>query len=199
MESLTRSALYAAARGNRDGIAESGSSYFLTLCSVSTPVTVPEPKSASLQRFRFFFTRQHQNGRDAYWLHFGYFRTPEEAAKWREVLCRVYPAAAIHSLPQNGGRTPPDRVPEGHNLMTDSQVFSLLGRKAPEKAPSPSASRQSRQDSTLEDTLSELRESAWRSMDLNDEDTVNTTGVRHLSVKVEMKGRARHVKTARKL
>jgi hypothetical protein len=53
-----------------------------------------------LQRFRFFFTKQQDSGRDGYWLHFGYFRTPEEARKWREVLCRVYPAAAIRNLAQ---------------------------------------------------------------------------------------------------
>jgi len=123
MESLTRSALYEAALGNREGIAESAGTYFLTLCSVSTPVTVPEPKSATLQRFRFFFTKQQENGRDSYWLQFGYFRTAEEATKWRDLLRRVYPAAAIRNLaPRDGSRQAP----------------------------------------TLEDTLSEFRDSAWQ-------------------------------------
>ncbi len=103
MESLTRSALYEAALGNREGIGESAGTYFLTLCAVSTPVTVPEPKSASLQRFRFFFTKQQENGRESYWLQFGYFRTAAEATKWRDLLGRVYPAAAIRNLAQREG------------------------------------------------------------------------------------------------
>jgi hypothetical protein len=104
MESLNRAALYEAALGNRDGVGGSQGNYFLTLCSVAAPVTVPEPKSASLQRFRFFFTKRRDNGRESYWLHFGYFRTTEEARKWRDVLCRVYPAAAINNLDQGGAQ-----------------------------------------------------------------------------------------------
>jgi hypothetical protein len=115
---------------------------------------VPQPKSAALQRFRFFFTK----GRESYWLHFGYFRTAEEARKWREVLSRVYPGAAIRNLSEGGAR-------------------------------------QARKGPTLEDTLSELRDSAWQSFDLNDE-TASTTGVRHLRVEVQTKERPRPAKTS---
>jgi hypothetical protein len=176
MESLNRSALYEAARGNRDGIGESSGTYFLTLCSVSTPVTVPEPKSSALQRFRFFFTRQQEHGRESYWLHFGYFRTPEEARKWREVLCRVYPAAAIRNRAPREART--------QDVLTDTQVSSLLSRKSTASAAPSAALGQARKGPTLEDTLSELRDSAWQSLDLND-DTASTTGVRHLRVEVQ--------------
>ena len=126
MESLTRSALYDAAQGNRDGVGEGAGTYYLTLCSVTTPVTVPESKSPSLQRFRFFFSRKQENERESFWLNFGYFRTAEEARKWCAVLSRVYPGAAIHSLPQNH-RNP--AAQESLQVLTDSQVFSLLSRK----------------------------------------------------------------------
>jgi hypothetical protein len=133
-----------------------------------------------LLRYRFFFSREQANGRESYWLHFGYFRTAEEARKWREVLVRVYPAAAIHNYAQNGG-TP--------QVLSDTQVFSLLTRKQGDRVAEPAGSRPQRKDTTLEDTLNELRASAWESHDL--EDTASTTGVRHLRVEVQATSHSR--------
>jgi hypothetical protein len=197
MESFSRSSLYDAARSNRDGVGESAGTYYLTLCSVTTPVTVPEPKSPTLQRYRFFFTRKHENGRESFWLHFGYFRTAEEAHKWCDVLARVYPAAAIRSLSQNGATQP---THETSQILTQSQVFSLLGRQSEEDAVQPNGSPASRRETSLEDTSSELRDSAWQSF--GHEDAASTTGVRHLRVEVQAKSRPRAEqapKVARKL
>ncbi len=195
MESLTRSALYEAASGREEVTGQPGESSYLTLCPVGAPVTVPEPKSVSLQRFRFFFTRCQDNGRESYWLNFGYFRTTDEARKWREVLCRVYPAAAIRSVPQAGRASPSQAAPTESQVLTESQVFSLLTRKPPEAPPQSRGPREARKGSSLEDTLSELRDSAWQSLDLND-DTASATGVRHLRVEVQAKARGRMAKAS---
>lgn len=179
MESLSRSALYDAAQANRDGVDESAGTYYLTLCSVTTPVTIPESKTPSLQRYRFFFTRRQENGRESFWLHFGYFRTAEEARKWCDVLARVYPSAAIRSLAQKGTSQP---THDSSQVLSESQVFSLLSRK-----PGENVAR-----SEAEDTLSELRDSAWQSSDRDD--TASTSGVRHLRVEVQATSRPRIVK-----
>jgi hypothetical protein len=146
MESWTRSALYEVAQSSREAIGESPGALFLTLCSVPTPISLPEPKS-SMQRFRFFFTRQVESGIERCWLHFGYFRTVEEARKWRELLCRVYPAAAIRVVPKSEA---PQSGAASDNL-SDSQVLSLLdGSAGAVKKPVETvASAPQRRESTL--------------------------------------------------
>jgi hypothetical protein len=154
-DSLSRSALYEQAHGDH-GMPHGGKSsgpYFLTLCAVPAPIPVPEPKSPALQRFRFFFTRQRLDGHERCWLHFGHFRTADEARKWREVLLRVYPQAVIAQIPETAS------LP--------------IARRKP----------------TLEDTLDELRDTAWQGLE-TEEDPLSSTGVRHLRVEVEKKPRA---------
>jgi hypothetical protein len=187
MESWSRSALYEVANGGREASGESPGAFFLTLCPVTAPVSLPEPKSPSLQRFRFFFSKQVENGVERCWLHFGYFRNVQEAQKWREVLHRVYPGAAIHTVPQA----------LGSQSLSDSQVLALLknspGAGAETKASTAAPSKPDRHKSSLEDTLSELRDSAWRTLDV-DPDEVSSTGVRHLRVEVQAKPRAKVTK-----
>jgi hypothetical protein len=191
MKSLSRSELYKLSRAESESAAAPvPASFYLTLCSVATPVSVPEPQSPELRRFRFFFSRRSDGGPAQYWLHFGYFATEQEAKKWLDTLRRVYPAAAIRSL-ANGA--PTEAVP-GRNPLTDSQVLNLLNtdaankrRESPSK-PSPAHPSQRRSPS-LEDTLDELRDSALR--DFDTDDTVSDSGVKHLRVEVQAKARGR--------
>jgi hypothetical protein len=192
MESWSRSALYEVARAGRKPLGEPPGTFFLTLCAVAAPVSLPEPKSPNLQRFRFFFTKQQEHSVERCWLHFGYFRTVEEARKWREVLCRVYPAAVIRTVPPNSASAT-------SNNLTDSQVLALLSKSPADasKAAARPASGPERRQPTLEDTLNELRDSALGAFD-SDTDEVSRTGVRHLRVEVQQ-SRAAQAKSRKAL
>jgi hypothetical protein len=148
-----------------------------------------------MQRYRFFFSKQHENGVERCWLHFGYFRTVEEARKWRDVLQRVYPGALIRSVPHNAAT---QQAATSTNL-SDSQVLRLLSTGSPDAGQSsgPAAgSRPEPRKTTLEDTLSELRDSAWQTVD-PDTDEVSGTGVRHLKVEIQAKPRTLGAKLPR--
>jgi hypothetical protein len=176
----------AAARGGGSG------RFFLTLCPVASPVSVPEPKSPALQRFRFFFTREIEAGQPHYWLQFGYFTSEHEARKWRDVLARVYPAAVIRKLAD--GAPAPD-------ILSDSQVLKVLtasppGARQGKPYQPPAAKTSNRKASTLEDTLNELRDRPFQGFD--PDDTLSSTGVRHLHVKFETRARDRKAAKARR-
>ena len=132
MRPLSRSDLYQELDhedwGDVSTVAAAGGRYFLTLCGSASPVTVPEPTSPALRRFRFFFTRQVEAGRSGYWLHLGYFETEEETKHWQQVLARLYPAAAVRELitsPSN-----PSQV--GLRALTETQLMKLLNANRPE-------------------------------------------------------------------
>jgi hypothetical protein len=105
---MSRKALYDAAEkaasGKRAEDAAPGT-FFLTLAPVASPVSLPRSTAPALQRFRFFFTREQDpdGDRERHWLNFGYFQTVEEARKWREVLCRIYPGAVVRVIAVRGG------------------------------------------------------------------------------------------------
>lgn len=191
MKSIDRSELYKLAGDALDTASVAApASFYLTLCAVAAPVSVPEPQSPELRRFRFFFSRRTDGGPAQYWLHFGYFGTEREAKKWLDVLRRVYPAAAVRSLargaPTEATRTAPN--------LTDSQVLNLLGPGArhtgTEQSSKPLPARPSQRRSvSLEDTLDELRDSALRDFDA--EDTSSDSGVKHLRVEIQNRTRAR--------
>ena len=106
MKSTSRSALYdeaAHGTGRMRQQEDAPGTFFLTLCPVAAPVSLPRSTSPALQRFRFFFTREQDGTRERHWLNFGYFHTVEEARKWREVLCRIYPAAVVRVIAVHGG------------------------------------------------------------------------------------------------
>lgn len=188
MQSWNRSALYNVAQGDSEGLEESPGALFLTLCSVPAPISLPESKSPAMQRYRFFFSKHHENGVERCWLHFGYFRTVEEARKWRDVLQRVYPGALIRSVPREVGA---QQAGISTNL-SDSQVLRLLSNSDADAGQAPASAGGSRPEprkNSLEDTLGELRDSAWRTFD-TDTDEVSSTGVRHLKVEIQAKTRA---------
>ena len=106
MESMSRKALYEAAQKlNENRREEAPGTFFLTLCPVAAPVSLPKSNSPALQRFRFFVTREQEQDsrRERHWLNFGYFHTVEEARKWCEVLARIYPSAVVRVIAVHGG------------------------------------------------------------------------------------------------
>jgi hypothetical protein len=169
-------------------------SFFLTLCPVAAPIPVPRPTCAGLQSYRFFFTRRRENGKERCWLHFGHFRTTAEARRWLEVLRRIYPRAIMREVPETPAAPPareskPAAVRESKSL-TDTQALALLEKsgnnnhRRGQGAPPPAMGR--RDEPTLEDTVNELRDSAYDSL-AGDDDALSATGVRHLRVELERK------------
>lgn len=192
MQSFNRSDLYKLAQDEKEAAAQaaiSTAAYYLTLCQVVAPVSVPESKSPALQRFRFFFTRQIDAGHTRYWLHFGYFPNELEAQRWRDVLGRIYPRATIHRESQ---RSSADTTSQ--TALTQSQVLKMLAADAATgqtgKSQTPPAARAPQPRSkALEDSLKELHATAWESLDL--EDTASLSGVRHLKVEIETQAHSR--------
>jgi len=100
----------------------------INLCSVDTPITIPQPQSPQLTRFRFFLSHRLENNRKRYTLHMGYFSTLSEARKWLTILRGVYPNACV----SNAANVTEDS-------FTDTQVLSLLAQRGAERAPAGSA------------------------------------------------------------
>ena len=50
--------------GTHERLVQPRGSFFLTLSPVAAPIPVPQPTSPGLQRFRFFFTRRREDGRE---------------------------------------------------------------------------------------------------------------------------------------
>jgi hypothetical protein len=181
--------------GTHERLVHPRGTFFLTLSPVAAPIPVPRPTSPGLQRFRFFFTRRREDGRERCWLHFGHFRTIGEAQKWLKVLRKIYPNAVMREVPDTyeapAAGNPP--APSEPKSLSDTQVLALLQKNENERArpagqqaasPVPERSR----GVTLEDTLNDLMDSASDTMEIDD-DSVSSTGVRHL--RVELQGRSR--------
>lgn len=192
MNSFTRSDLYNMAQEEKaTAVAgEVSAPFYLTLCQVVVPVSVPESKAPALQRFRFFFSRHDEGGHARYWLHFGYFTSHHEAKRWCDILGRIYPRASIRKLSPQGGLTEPTA---SQPALTETQVMRMLnGNSASEQTGSfkmPPGGPPKGGSPGLEASLKELRASAWETMEL--EDTASMSGVRHLRVEVETKSVSR--------
>jgi hypothetical protein len=90
--------------------------FVITLCSVATPVTIPQPRSPQLTRFRFFLGTSLVGNRKRYTLYMGHFTTVAEAEKWLTILRGVYPDAFVSEGEQT---TQADS-------FSDTQVLSIL-------------------------------------------------------------------------
>jgi hypothetical protein len=197
MNSFTRSDLYNMAQEERaNAVAgEIAAPFYLTLCQVVMPVSVPESKAPALQRFHFYFSRHDQGGQTRYWLHFGYFTSHHEAKRWCDILGRIYPRAAIRKLSPRGGLTEPTAT---QPALSETQVMRMLSGNATGEQTGrfkmPPNGHPKGQSPGLEASLKELRASAWETMEL--EDTASMSGVRHLSVEVESKATARKDRVA---
>lgn len=198
MQSFSRSDLYNMGREAAGEAMGARATYFLTLCQVVAPVTVPESKSPALQRFRFFFTRDAEVGHTRYWLHFGYFDTELEAKRWRNVLGRIYPRATI----QCSQKRTPDQTTSTQTTLTETQVMRMLSAEAALERPATaakvdSASTPKAGSRALEKSLNELRDNEWEG--LKEDDTTIRSGVRHLQVELVARARSRKdTKTKRK-
>jgi hypothetical protein len=89
--------------------------FVISLCSFATPVTIPQPRSPQLTRFRFFLGQSLEADRKRYTLYMGHFATLAEAGKWLAVLRGTYPDAFVSEGPttQTGS-------------FSDTQVLSIL-------------------------------------------------------------------------
>jgi hypothetical protein len=200
MQSFSRSDLYN--MGREEAAAEAlgpRATFFLTLCQVVAPVSVPESKSPALQRFRFFFTRDTEAGHSRYWLHFGYFDTELEAKRWRGVLGRIYPRATI----QSSHRSSADQTTSTQTALTDTQVLKMLTaeaameRTATQARPPAPASAPKAGSKALTASLNALRDDEWAG--LKEDDTTIRSGIRHLHVELVASARSRKdLRTKRK-
>jgi hypothetical protein len=75
--------------------------FVINLCSLETPIMVPQPRAPRLTRYSFFITHSWENGRRHYHLHMGYFGSAAEADKWLVTLKRVYPEAHVGEAPES--------------------------------------------------------------------------------------------------
>jgi hypothetical protein len=163
------------------------SGFVIALCVVDHEIPIPQPRSAALNRFRFFLTRRSTNGRQFFVLHMGTFATAAEAEEWLNVLRGTYPNAYVTDSSEPGP-TPP---------LSDSQVLRVLEvrpprsepRAMPAPAPAPTpvptiAKTPAKPRGALEKSLQDLAE--WESVTGNYE-ALTDTGVRHLSIEVSRK------------
>jgi len=97
--------------------------FLITLCSVATPVTIPQPRSPQLTRFRFFLGQSVEADRKRYTLYMGHFATLAEAEKWLTVLRGVYPDAFVS-----------ERSPTRADSFSDTQVLSILEKRGGDHA-----------------------------------------------------------------
>src|SRR5262249_3989829 len=140
-------------------------------------------------------------------LYMGYFETRESAEKWLVTLRRIYPSAFVCATPDA-------------QTLSDSQIVSLLDQPpstssqqakpaslpqtqrthsppaaraaiAPREASAPRVDKR-RSEPSLEDTIADLKVDtlAFNS----EEDSLNTTGVRHLRIEVQSEPRSRSEK-----
>jgi hypothetical protein len=155
--------------------------FVIALCVIDRAIPIPQPRSAALNRFRFFLTRRHADGRDFFVLHMGTFETTAEAEKWLNVLHGTYPNAYVTEA-SGPGPTPP--------LLSDTQVLRVLEVRPPAKsaAPAPKAEPRltlaktpDRSRAPLDESLQDL---AARESDTGMYESLTDTGVRHLSIEV---------------
>jgi hypothetical protein len=164
--------------------------FVIALCAIDRAIPIPQPRSASLNRFRFFLTRRRTNGRDFFVLHMGTFETSAEAEKWLNVLRGTYPNAYVSDLSEPGP-TP--------SQLSDSQVLRVLEVRPPAKSDAPAkndarppapaltlAKTPDRPRSALDASLQDLAE---RESDTGMYEALTDTGVRHLSIKVRKPAR----------
>jgi hypothetical protein len=184
----SRTDLYNLAREEGSSTAEgaaTSATFYLTLCQVVAPVSVPESKSPALQRFRFFFERRFEAGRTGYWLQFGYFASELEAQRWRDVLARIYPRATIQRLSTGKSTSATATQP----ALTETQVLRILKASVPtENAPKTSAAPKGK-SAGLENSLQALRDTEWEG--LKEDDTTIRSGIRHLQVELVAGARLR--------
>jgi hypothetical protein len=192
--------------------------FVINLCTLTVPITVPQPRASRLTRYRFFLSRAWLDGQRKYQLNMGYFSSVAEADKWLITLKRVYPSAHVSEAP--------DALPD---LMTDTRELRVLnigdvgatpgtsGVGISNAAGNPAAPRSAapgrqpasgelpatrelfvrdagtvpRSSNRNSPSLEDtLDELRTREFDTSTDDDLNTTGVRHLRIEVQNDGTA---------
>lgn len=177
--------------------------FVIHLCVVGAPITIPQPRSPDLVRYRFFLHTCWEEGVKRHRLYMGHFQTRAEAEKWLETLRRIYPSAFVSETPkaeilsapqivslldsssppvsQRAAQTRP--VPNVSTGQTGVHRALQVPVKSPVK-PSTSTT-QKRRSVSLEDTLEDLK-AATPTFD--EEDSLSATGVRHLRIEIQHDG-----------
>jgi hypothetical protein len=187
------------ASDNRHPVAQKAR-FVINLCSISAPIPIPQPRSSHLMKYRFFVSHCWEEGRRRYRLHMGYFPTVAAAQKWLDILRRVYPSAFVSEAPA-------DQL----DLLSNTEVLRILQQPVaylPERSaatrepvpaprPAPPSSSPEKHDvkgditartrerqarSALKESLEALGASEFDIHD--DDDELNSTGVRHLCVEL---------------
>jgi hypothetical protein len=187
--------------------------FVINLCTLTAPITVPQPRASRLTRYRFFLSRAWMDGQRKYQLNMGYFSSVAEADKWLITLKRVYPSAHVSEAP--------DAQPD---LMTDTRELRVLnigdvgaipgtsgvgisndvGNPAAPRSAAPGRQPASgelpatrelfvrdagtvpRSGNRNSPSLEDtLDELRTREFDMGTDDDLNTTGVRHLRIEVQ--------------
>src|SRR5262245_26230491 len=74
-----------------------GGPFVLNLCTVHSPLAVPQPRTRHRAKHAFFVSRGLEGDHERFWLHMGYFDTRDEAEEWLELLHPSYPLAFVTS------------------------------------------------------------------------------------------------------
>jgi hypothetical protein len=166
-------------RGERRMETTPESGFVIALCAIEREIPIPQPRSAALNRYRFFLTRRNTEGREFFVLHMGTFATLEEAEKWLNRLRGTYPNAYV-SDSSEPGPTPP--------LLSDSQVMRVLEVRPPAKPDAPAAPTRVKAADKSRTVLDEsLQDLAEKESDTGMYEALSDTGVRHLSIEVSRK------------
>jgi hypothetical protein len=92
--------------------------FVIHLCVVGAPITIPQPRSPELVRYRFFLHTCWEEGVKRHRLYMGHFQTRGEAEKWLETLRRIYPSAFVSETPKA-------------EVLSAPQIVSLLDQSSP--------------------------------------------------------------------
>jgi len=123
----------AAAAGAGATISGATGKFVIHLCVVGAPITIPQPRSPELVRYRFFLHTCWEEGVKRHRLYMGHFATRPDAEKWLETLRRIYPSAFVSETPKA-------------EVLSAPQIVSLLDQNStpvPQRmmaAPAPAAS-----------------------------------------------------------
>ncbi|HEY4213643.1 MAG TPA: hypothetical protein VGM84_19350 [Steroidobacteraceae bacterium] len=174
--------------------------YVISLCSVPVPITVPQPRSPDLARYKFFLHTYWEEGSRRHRLYMGYFASRDDAARWLTTLRKVYPSAFVSETPESQSLSnsqivsllDPD-LPSGASQRIPARVAAAAPSASAPAAPKVAPSRPQAETSatgrwrlpTMADAVADLKASAIDArLESSDQDMGNTTGVRHLKIEV---------------
>lgn len=143
----------------------------LTLCRLTSPVSIRPPQAPQLKAFKFFTSSVRQpDGGERLYLHMGYFLTMADAQKWAQLVRGAYPSAIATPVPPAVLQQPNSGIPtlpaaeasrasatasphrsagEDKSLLADTRYERLRAQEARIEAKGSSESFQERIDRAL--------------------------------------------------